>query len=116
MAKITLENMEFHAFHGCMEHEQEYGNTFFVTLTVEFDSSASELSDALSDTLDFQKIYDIVELQMSIRSNLLEHVARRILDTITYSLPSINAARILLSKANPPLRGKVEKSSVEISV
>ena len=28
MSKIILENMEFHAFHGCMEHEKKLGNTF----------------------------------------------------------------------------------------
>ncbi len=31
---ITLERMEFHAFHGCYDLEQQVGNRFEVDLTL----------------------------------------------------------------------------------
>jgi dihydroneopterin aldolase len=51
MATITLENMEFHAYHGCLDHEKQLGNTFLVTASMELDTTLAGLTDQLSDTL-----------------------------------------------------------------
>jgi len=61
MSIITLENMEFHAYHGCLEHEQQFGNTFLVTLDMEFDTNLAEQSDQLNDTLNYKLVYDEVK-------------------------------------------------------
>ena len=66
MSNIILENMEFHAFHGCLEHEQKLGNTFYVTIKMEFDTSKAGLSDELVQTVNYQYVYDVVKAQMDI--------------------------------------------------
>ena len=40
MSKIILDNMEFHAYHGVLEHEKELGNTFLVTVVMEINVEA----------------------------------------------------------------------------
>jgi dihydroneopterin aldolase len=115
MSKISLENMEFHAFHGCLEHEQTLGNTFIVNLTLELDTKHAGETDNLEHTLNYQLVYNVVKEQMEIPSKLIEHVGQRILDSVMRNFSQIEALDVRLSKLNPPLGGKVESVSIELS-
>ena len=115
MSRITLENMEFHAFHGCLEHEQQLGNTFIISLSMELDTTVAGQTDRLEHTLNYQLVYDAVKEQMDIPSKLIEHVGRRIVDEIFTQFPQIQALEVKLSKMNPPLGGKVDRVTIELS-
>ena len=106
--------MEFHSFHGCLEHEQQLGNSFLVTLTMELDTYEAGKTDALEHTLNYQLVYDVVKKQMDIPSKLIEHVGQRILDGVFDEFPQIQSLDVKLSKLNPPLGGKVDKVSIEL--
>jgi len=114
MSVITLNEMEFHAFHGCLSHEKELGNTFRVTLSISIDTARAGITDNLADTLNYQKVYDAVKHEMDIASNLIEHVAQRIADAVLGQFREIDEIKLFLSKKNPPLGGKVESVSIEI--
>lgn len=114
MSKITLENMEFHAYHGCLEHEIKLGNTFLVTVGMELDTQLAGTTDKLEDTLNYQLVYDEVKAQMDIQSKLIEHVGQRILDGLFEKFPVIKKLDVQLSKFNPPLGAKVEKVSIRL--
>jgi dihydroneopterin aldolase len=114
MSKIVLENMEFHAFHGCLEHEQLLGNTFIVSLSMELDTTRAGETDELEHTLNYQLVYDVVKAQMDIPSKLIEHAGQRILDQVFNEFPSIKGLEVTLSKMNPPLGGKVERVTIEL--
>ena len=115
MTRITLENLEFHAYHGCLEHEQQLGNTFIVTLSMELDTSLAGATDELVHTLNYQLVYDVVKAQMKIPSKLIEHVGQRIVDTLFSAFPQIQVLAVKLSKMNPPLGGKVDCVTIELS-
>jgi len=115
MSKITLKNMSFHAYHGVLEQEQRLGNTFTVTLSYETDSATAEQSDNLDDTLDYQKVYEVVKEQMETPSHLIEHIARRIFDSVMKKFPRIKNLNVKLTKLHPPLGRKVESVRVEIN-
>jgi dihydroneopterin aldolase len=51
---------------------------------------------------------------MAIKSKLLEHLARRILDRLKAEFPAIEDATIKVRKLNPPLGGKIDFVSVEL--
>ncbi len=104
MSKISLENMEFHAFHGCLEHEKTLGNTFIVSITMELDTKLAAETDNLEHTLNYQLVYDVVKTQMQLPSQLIEHIAERILDHLMRSFP-----------LNPPLGGKVDRVTIQLS-
>lgn len=106
--------MEFHAFHGCLEHEQQLGNTFVVSLSIELDTHLAGQTDKLEHTLNYQLVYDIVKEQMEVPSKLIEHVAQRILDVAFKEFPQIQELEVKLSKLNPPLGGKVECVTIEL--
>lgn len=106
--------MEFHAFHGVMEHENQLGNTFLVSIRMEINTEIAGKTDDLHDTLNYQSVYNVVKNEMIISSKLIEHIGQRILDSVFNKFPEIETLEVKLSKLNPPLGGKVESVSVEL--
>lgn len=106
--------MEFFSYHGCLPQERLEGNTFLVDFFCEYDFSPALQSDALEDTLDYGEIYDIIAAQMAIPSNLLEHVAGRIVSAVSAAHPELEHFRVRISKVNPPVKGPAKFSSVTI--
>ena len=115
MAQIALENMEFFAYHGCFSEEQIIGTRFIVDLYIEADTTRAEQTDKLSQTINYQDVFLLVKDQMAIKSNLLEHVGRRILTELKERFPEVISARIKVSKMNPPLGGKIGSVSLTLS-
>jgi len=115
MGQISIEGMEFFAYHGCFKEEQIIGTRFTVDLFMETDTQKAEVTDNLAKTVNYQAVYRLVAKEMTVKSNLLENVARRILNRLALEYPQITAFRIKISKMNPPVGGKVEKVSVELN-
>lgn len=104
--KITLTGMRFYAFHGCLEKERQQGNDFRVDLECSLDLGKAAESDALEDSVDYSRLYDIVAAQMEKPSNLLEHVAGRIGAGIRAAFPQIESCSVTVTKFNPPFDGE----------
>jgi len=115
MGIIRIEDMEFYAFHGHFKEERIVGNRFLVDLTIETDMRIPAESDNLKDAINYQRVYEIVKLQMEKKSHLLEHIADRILDAIYSEMQGIKKATVKVSKMNPPLGGKIGSVSVVLS-
>lgn len=115
MATISVEGMEFFAYHGCFREEQIIGNRFLVDISAETDTSEAEVSDDLKKTLNYQDVFILVREEMAVKSNLIEHVARRILDRLMKEYPEVMTATIKLSKMNPPVGGRVDRVSIRLS-
>lgn len=114
MSKIILENMEFQAHHGIMEHEKVLGNTFLVSVEMEVNTEKAAVTDHLEDTINYQLVYQAIKKQIEIPSNLIEHVAHRIVDKLMNKFMKIQVLKLTLSKMNPPLGGKVEKVTIRM--
>ena len=115
MCLIQIENMEFYSFHGHFREERIVGNKFLVDLTIETDMKMPQASDNLKDAVNYQRIYEIVKMQMEMKSHLLEHIAGRILDAIYAEMGGITKVIVKVSKMNPPMGGKIGSVSVVIS-
>lgn len=116
MALISIEGMEFFSYHGCFKEEQIIGTRFIVDVFLEADTRGAEDSDDLHRTVNYQAVYGFVKEEMGVKSKLLEHVGRRILERIRKEFPQVTECRVRVSKMHPPVGGKVEKVSVEISM
>lgn len=116
MPTLSIEGMEFYAYHGCFKEEQIIGTRFLVDLHIETDTSSAEASDDLKKTLNYQDVYGLVREEMEQRSNLIEHVARRILDRLMKEKPEIASAQVKVSKINPPVGGKVDRVSISLQL
>lgn len=112
MGKIRLNNIRVHSNHGCLKEEMLIGSDYRVDLEAYADLSVPSQSDKLSDTVDYVHLNNIVKEEMAVRSNLLEHVAKRILNRIFFEIGSVSKAEIQVSKINPPIGGDVESVTV----
>jgi dihydroneopterin aldolase len=115
MGLIRIEDMEFYAFHGHYREEQIVGSHFIVDVTIDTDTDKAGVSDDLRDTLNYQKAYLLIKREMETTSNLLEHIATRILDALYKELSGIIRATVKVSKMNPVMGGRIGRVSVEIS-
>jgi 7,8-dihydroneopterin aldolase/epimerase/oxygenase len=111
MGTILLEGMEFFAYHGCYKEEQIIGTKFIVDLSVGFDSAAAERSDRLQDTVNYTALFQCVKREMGEKSHLLEHLAKRILDSIRKEFPMAEEISLKISKINPPMGGRMQQVS-----
>lgn len=111
---IQINGMLFTAYHGCYQEEQIVGNEFRVQLQMTADTSQAELSDSIDDTANYQQAYEIVAQQMAIRSNILEHIARRIINAILAEIPRVNSVSVTIEKLNPPMGGRIHSVAVTL--
>jgi len=115
MGKISIENMEFYAYHGHYEEEQIIGNRFLVDIEVEADCLAAAESDNLKDAVDYQKIYMLIKGEMENKSHLLENICKRILDVVFIEFPEINKSSVKVRKMNPAMGGRMDNVNVTLS-
>ena len=115
MNTIQLKNIKIYAFHGCLPEEEKIGSDYIVNLSVKANLDKASKSDELTDTVDYVLLQKIVAEQMAIRSKLLEHVGKRIIDKILLEVSQVNYIKIIVAKVNPPIDGDVELVSVTLT-
>ncbi len=112
---LFLDNMRFHAFHGVMENERIVGGEYAVSLRIEYDFSAAQLTDDLQDAIDYGNVYALVAREMRTPSKLIEHLARRIQDAVLRAYPTIQSMETSVSKFHPPFEGEMDRAVVTIA-
>lgn len=112
ITKIELKDMTFYAYHGAFTQERKVGNVFVVNLEITAPLSKAVESDDLNDTINYAEVYDIIKKEMNVPSNLLEHLAGRIMNSLKVSYPDIEHIVVKLSKQNPPFGGDIKYASV----
>lgn len=115
MQQIHLKDIRVYTNHGCLQEEEKIGSEYLVNLTVEANLLNAAQSDSLRDTVDYVHLNKIVKDQMAIRSKLLEHVAKRIIDVIFLELSLVQKVTVSVSKVNPPIGGDVAEVIVVLS-
>ena len=111
---IELEGMEFRAHHGCLDREKVVGNDFVVDFRGDVDMAAAMESDNLEDAVNYALIYDVVAEEMAKPSDLLEHVAGRIVKALKDRFPEFERFSVRVSKKRPPVDGIVQWSRITL--
>ena len=120
MAIIALEGMRFHAAHGYYPEEQELGNDFLLDIMVNTDASAAAQTDELYEevedeeeetspnTVNYETLYLICQVEMRKPTKLLETLVNRIADRVEHHFDDVTGLVVRLRKLNPPLGGRVD--------
>lgn len=114
MGTIRLKNIRTYSYHGCLIEEGKIGSDYSVDLEIKTNLKHSSESDNLKDTVDYVHLNKIVVEEMAIRSNLLEHVAKRIINRALAELETVSKIKVAVSKINPPIGGDVEAVTIEM--
>ena len=115
MKYIELKKIICHAYHGVRDYERIVGNTYRIDLKIFLDLNKAIESDNLEDTIDYSDIFNLVKEEMAIPSNLIEHVAGRIVRKIKQRYVNISKIKIRLAKINPPVEGDIQEAAVIIT-
>ncbi len=114
MQIINVRGIHLRGHHGCLPEEAKIGGDFVVNVQLKGDFSVAGKSDKLSDAADYVKVYEVVKLEMKIRSNLIEHVAERIADHLKKVFPNIDNLMVEVIKKKPPMNGNVDEVGVVV--
>ena len=115
MVKVALEGAGFFAYHGFYPEEQLLGTHFVVDIEVVFENAYDFNDDKITNTVNYEELYQIVKEEMARTRKLIETVAQGIIDSITGKYPYIKGTCVTIRKAHPPLGGPVKNSAVTIS-
>ena len=106
--------MDFHAFHGCYELEQQTGSHFEVSLRITTELGEVAETDDVRKAVNYLTVYEMVREQMQCTQCTIERVAQNIIDALHERFPQISQTECRVSKIAPPLGGKVARVSVTL--
>ena len=109
---IELTRMEFRAYHGCYDLEQQVGNRFTVDLVITAELGDAAERDDVTRTVNYLTVYEIVRERMAVTQRTIERVAMNIIEAVYASFRQVRHVKCTVSKLAPPLGGKLEKVSV----
>lgn len=112
---ITVNGLRFYAFHGVDPQERIVGAWFTVDLYFELNAVPAIESDDLSDTASYADAAEIVKREMAVPSDLLEHVAGRIVKSLLAEMPLVQTVTVAVSKENPPVCAPCESSTFTLT-
>ncbi len=115
MGIIRVNSIKLYAYHGCLVEESKIGSEYRVDIEVKAALKKSAKTDKLFDTVDYVHLNLIAKEEMAIRSELLEHVAKRMIDRILKELPIVKKIIVSVAKINPPIGGNVEEVAIILS-
>ncbi|MET6996199.1 dihydroneopterin aldolase [Chitinophaga defluvii] len=112
MLTIALEQVHFHAYHGFFPEETIIGNDFIVDIYVRI--PATTPIDDLSETVNYQGLYEIAAALMKTPRALLEEVVFDISREIKQTYPAVQQSTVTLRKMNPPMGASIRNSMVTL--
>ena len=115
-SSIFLDNVRLYAFHGVAEQERRVGGWFTISLRVHFNIYRAMETDSVSDTISYADLLQIVKREMAVPSQLLEHVAGRILRAVVTQFPQVERVWVKVVKDNPPMGANCDGAGVEIEL
>ena len=112
--EILISDLKVFAYHGVLPEERVNGNNFIINLRITTDFSKAMQTDCLDDTLNYAEVCDVIRTEMAQPSDLLEHVAGRIVDALKSRFPGIQSLDLELHKLNPPVSAECRSAGVRI--
>lgn len=112
MLTISLEEMKFYAGHGVYPEENALQNTLLVDVSVTIETP--EKTDILAQSVDYEKLHEIIQKEMDTPVALLERVAESGVRRIKEEFPHAKVIEIKISKLNPPMGGETKRSKITL--
>ncbi len=114
MGVVSLEGLEFFAYHGFYEEEQRIGNRYQIDIHITTDLSEAAQLDRLKSTVNYEILYKIVAAIMKEPSRLLENIGLKIINQVRTQFPDIEIVEVAVSKFNPPIGGVCTRAKVQL--
>lgn len=115
IAKILVEQLDIHAFHGWHAHEGEFGQSFLIDIEFEADIAQAALNDDLAAAIDYGKVVaETRKLFVERRYKLLEAAANGLADDLLRTFPAMLSIFVRVRKVKPPIPERLNAVGVEL--
>lgn len=111
---IYINDLRLYAYHGVLPQERKVGGEYLVSLRVHYNISRASITDDVADTVNYAELCRLIEREMLLPSQLLEHVAGRIAHAVFRAYPETTTVDIKLTKMNPPMGADCAGAGVEL--
>jgi dihydroneopterin aldolase len=111
--KTALQSVEFFSFHGLYPEEKLIGGKFIVDIIVEQEVDNEASMKRLTEVINYEQLFLIAKTEMDKPRDLIETVAKSILDKISSSIKKIKSVEVKITKHNPA--GLFNSGSASIS-
>lgn len=101
LSTVHIEGLEFYAYTGASDAEQEVGHRFILDLALEVDQNAS-VTDKVSDTVDYALVIQQALLATEKKYRTVERLANQIGEQILGKFTRVEAVECFLRKVAPP--------------
>lgn len=101
MTTIHLNHLKFFSFHGLHEEEKILGNEYEVNISLGFDEMGPVHN--IDETINYEKIFNLVKQRMNIPAALLETVAQDLANDMYAADNRIRSISVSVEKKNPPI-------------
>lgn len=109
---VHLKGLKIYAYHGVLPQENRIGAEYTIDLQLKTDFTTAAETDNLENTVNYATIFEAVKAEMSIPSQLLEHVAARIANRLLQNF-SLEEVKISIYKQNPPMGADCKQTGIE---
>jgi dihydroneopterin aldolase len=114
-SKVTVEQLEMHAYHGWYAHEKEFGQPFMIDIEFDVDIGREAASDQLQDALDYVGIVRCVrKLFVDAHYKLVEAAAAALAQGLLSEFPRVEAVHLRIRKLKPPIPERIGAVGVDL--
>jgi 7,8-dihydroneopterin aldolase/epimerase/oxygenase len=118
VARLVLQGMRFHAYHGVHDEEARFGAPFVVDVELEVADPAAgdgREADDLARAVDYARVHArVAELVTGERHRLIESLASRLARDLLEREPLVRAVTVRVHKPHAPLPGVVGDVYAEV--
>jgi dihydroneopterin aldolase len=112
--KVRLSGIVLFGHLGVSEAERETGQKINIDVEMSADLEAAALADSLSQTIDYEKVYRVIESSVAAsRFRLIESLARFLATTLLEAFP-VSEVVVRVQKPNVPFAGTLSAVEVEL--
>jgi dihydroneopterin aldolase len=113
--QIIVQGIEFYAYHGVPDAEQQIGHRYRVDLVVDLDLREAGRTDDLRHTVSYGDLARLViHIGASQQCRLLESLAEQMCAAILEQFPAIQRVELFIAKRLPPTGTITELAGVKI--
>jgi dihydroneopterin aldolase len=113
--QIIVQGIEFYAYHGVPDAEQQIGHRYRVDLVVDLDLREAGRTDDLRHTVSYGDLARLViHIGASQQCRLLESLAEQMCNAILEQFPAIQRVELFIAKRLPPTGTITELAGVKI--
>ena len=117
MAKVLIQELDVHAYHGWHAHEGEFGQSFIVDIELDVNIARAAATDDLQHAVDYGKVVaETRKLFVERRYKLVEAAAAALADDLLRFFPAAQAVFVRVRKAKPPIPERLTAVGVELRI